>query len=228
VAGRRGGDVAQQAEAAIRHIGTHAIPICLELMKTGVSPIKVKLLELVPGSWLDRLHVPRLHEYRLAIYNRRHLGAWGFVALGERAKPAVPALIALLSDKDQDTRYVAVFALGNLGPAAREALPGLIECLKDPDYNLRGLVAKSLGEIHQEPERVVPLLTDMLKRYRVDRQWVPPELVIGSLGQFGAQAKPAVPILVGLLSDPDPYFRSAATNALRKIDPEAAAMAGVE
>ena len=46
--------------------------------------------------------------------------------------------------------------------------------------------------------------------------------------QFGAQAKPAVSTLVGLLDDREQDIHSAATNTLRHINPEAAAKAGVE
>jgi HEAT repeat protein len=48
------------------------------------------------------------------------------------------------------------------------------------------------------------------------------------LGRFGADAHQAVPALVGLLSDANPFVRDAVSNALKEIDPEAAAKAGVK
>jgi HEAT repeats len=230
MAGQGGGDVGQQAEAAIRNIGTNALPLCLQLVKTKESPIKVKLLTLVPGPWLDGFHVPGLAEYRNEINRRREVGAHGFFVLGKQAKAAVPALIGLMSDKDHETRSVAVRTLGGLGPAASGAVPELIEYLKDPDDTIRAEAAESLGVIHQEPERVVPLLMGMLleKPRPGLPHWFVTFSAIGSLGSFGVQARPAVPLLVGLLSDPDPGIGSAATNALRQIDPEALAKAGVQ
>jgi HEAT repeat protein len=45
---------------------------------------------------------------------------------------------------------------------------------------------------------------------------------------LGEKAKPAVPALVELLKSEDAYVRSAASAALKRIDPEAATKAGVE
>jgi HEAT repeat protein len=48
------------------------------------------------------------------------------------------------------------------------------------------------------------------------------------LGNFGPNAQQAIPALLQLLSDLDVAVRFTATNALKKIDPEAAAKAGVK
>jgi hypothetical protein len=219
----------QQAEAAIQHIGTNAAPIYLQLMASRESPLAVKLLTLASQPWLARFHVQGVAEYRKKLDMRKSLGAYGFIALGAKARPFVPALIALNSDKDQRTRYLAVFALRCLGPAASEALPEMIECLKDPDFTIRCEAATGVGEIHQEPERSVPILMGFIEKYRTDRiHWFPSYDAIRSLSKFGVQAKPAVPMLIGLLSDPQQGIREAATNTLRNIDPDAAAKSGVK
>jgi hypothetical protein len=59
-----GGDLDQQAEAALQHIGTHAAPIYLQMMTVRESPLKVKLLTLVQKPWLAPFHVPSVVEYR--------------------------------------------------------------------------------------------------------------------------------------------------------------------
>ena len=85
-----------------------------------------------------------------------------------------------------------------------------------------------LGQIHQRPDLVIPILVETLakpqsppntQRIRTD--------AIRALRRLGAEAKPAVPTLAALLSDADAAIRSAATNALKHIDPEAAARAGI-
>jgi HEAT repeat protein len=53
-------------------------------------------------------------------------------------------------------------------------------------------------------------------------------LAAQGLGWYGAEARQAVPVLVPLLNDPYRFARVAATNALKKIDPKAAAKAGVK
>jgi HEAT repeat protein len=49
-----------------------------------------------------------------------------------------------------------------------------------------------------------------------------------ALGEFGNNGKPAVAPLIGLLSEGNQEARKAATNALKAVDPEAAARAGVK
>ncbi len=51
---------------------------------------------------------------------------------------------------------------------------------------------------------------------------------IAALIPFGSKAKPAVPALIRALSDPEASVREAARRALEKIDPKAAAEAGVK
>ncbi len=120
-------------------------------------------------------------------------------------------------------RENAIFASRNLGPVAYDALPSLINCLQDPYPAVQFEAILSLGEIHQEPERVIPLLVGYV-------EMKDPSVCIGalySLLKFGSAAKPAVPSILKLLNSADPGVRSMATNALRTIDPEAAAKAGV-
>ena len=137
----------------------------------------------------------------------------------------IAALIALLNDKHPDVRYVSVFALRCLGPVASDALPSLIKCLDDPEFTVQDDAVMGLGTIHQEAERVVPILIQFIEKHRTDQ--ILYRDAIDSLRMFGAQAKPAVPTLVGLLDSREENIRSAATSALKQIDPEAAAKAGV-
>jgi hypothetical protein len=222
-------DLEQEAEAALQHIGTNAVPIYLQMMTAKESPLKVKLLTRLPKTWLVRFHVPRVDEYSAHIVLGKSLGASGIMVLGTQAKPFIPDLIVLTSNQDMITRRLAVAVLSQLGPAAKAALPEMIKCLQDPDDTIRGLAATGLGEIHQEPERSVRILMDFIEKYRTDRvNWHPIADAVGSLAEFGAQARPAVPMLIGLLNDPQEGIRDAATNALRDIDPDAAVKAGVQ
>jgi HEAT repeats len=217
---------ATRAQEAIRRIGTNAVPLCLRLIKTRESAAKVKLFRLVPASWLDRLHIPGLNQYRDYILRCQDLGVDGFEALGEEAKPAVPALVGLLREKDGQTRHVAMFALIRLHAMATEALSELTKCLKDPDPFVRADAIETLGGIDAEPERVVPVLVAVLEAHANNREdWYPTHAAINVLSSFGASAKGAVPFLNVLLDDPKPEVRVAATNALEQIDPEAAGKA---
>ncbi|MGO8925638.1 MAG: HEAT repeat domain-containing protein [Limisphaerales bacterium] len=219
----RGGELEKQAETAIRQIGTNAIPPYLSIITTRESPLKLKLLALVPKRWLDRFHLRSVYDYRF-------LGSYGLIALGAEAKPAVPVLIALLNIReDPGVRLTAVLTLRSLDPVACDAVPALIKCLQDPDFTVRSDAIFGLGELHQDPDRVIPILVEFLDKPQNPQQSVAlRDRALGSLRQFGPQAKSAIPSLLRLLNDEHEILRWEATNALRVIDPEAAAKAGVE
>jgi HEAT repeat protein len=80
----------------------------------------------------------------------------------------------------------------------------------------------ALNRPHSQPELAGPMLIKNLNRTNADVS-----NTIMALGQFGEQAKPAVPALLELLNDPDEIVRSLATYNLKQIDPETAAKVGV-
>lgn len=121
-------------------------------------------------------------------------------------------------------RVAALEALGQIGPLAKATIPDLIKVLKGKDLTPRPATALALGRIRSEPETVIPLLVALLD----DPQDGVPENAVEGLGQLGSLSKPLVPKLLPLLKAPDKDRRHAASIALRQIDPEAAAKAGVK
>jgi HEAT repeat protein len=114
-------------------------------------------------------------------------------------------------------------AMGNIGPAARDAVPALLRNATNGDSSLRWHASNALAAIGAEPGRVVPVLTNALQ----DENSRPSAAF--ALGEFGPSAKPAASLLIALLKSPqDRTDKSIYTNALKKIDPEAAAQAGVK
>jgi hypothetical protein len=216
----RKGELEAKAENAIRQIGTNAIPTCLRIIATRDSPL-LKLVSRFPERWQP--------FYRLSTPEYQFQGAYGLIALGADAEPAVPALIAMLNDSHAEVKYAAVFALSSLGSLAEDALPSLIECLRPDEFAWQGGGILGLGEVHQEPQRVVRALVQLLDNPRNPQQTqrIHANVIMG-LREFGAQAKPAVPSLLRLLNDADEGIRGQVTNALLTIDPEAAARAGVK
>jgi HEAT repeat protein len=154
---------------------------------------------------------------------------WNFAAqeefsvLGTNAQSAVPALIEIVNQNiSRHSQISAVEALGNIGPSAKEAVPALLGWTTNGDWLVRFSAIESLGKVGAEPDRVVPVL---LNAFLHD-----PDVKIvaaTALGEFGANAKPAVPALLEYFSAPDAATNRIA-NALKAIDPEAAAKAGVK
>ncbi len=71
--------------------------------------------------------------------------------LGSAARPAVPGLVATLTDAAAPVRTMAIVTLGHIGADAREAVSALSDVLlEDQEPSLRGRAAAALGQIGGE------------------------------------------------------------------------------
>jgi HEAT repeat protein len=135
---------------------------------------------------------------------------------------ALDLLGDLVRDVDEEAAVRAAEALANVGPEARGAVPSLEEALEDWRAGLRVKAAWALWEVSGQAETVLPVLLAALEHpdeeVGEDAAW--------TLGKMGPAAREAVPLLLDLLHDEESF--SWAGDALKKIDPEAAARAGVE
>ena len=72
-------------------------------------------------------------------------GAFGLGLLGDKAKPAVPALTKALGSPDTLVRQQAALSLGQIGDAG--AVPALAKALGDKEWTIRRQAAAALGAI---------------------------------------------------------------------------------
>ena len=122
-------------------------------------------------------------------------------------------------------RVQAITELGSLGALAKPATPALMKALKRKDDLLCGPAAEALVKVQADPELVIPALLECL----VDPEGHGRPDVVEALGEFGPKAKAAVPNLVKLLADRSSKdIIRAVPQALRRIDSEAAAQAGIK
>jgi len=112
-------------------------------------------------------------------------------------------------------RAEAAENIGELGPGAKSAVPALVQALKGSDMIVHEEAIRALGKIHSEPEVMIPLLMGYL-----DDENLNDEAAL-ALANYGSLAKAAVPKIIPLLHAPDKDAQAAATEALKKIDPEA-------
>jgi len=213
-----------EAEAAIRVIGTNAVPFLLDRLQTEESILKRSARQIFPVTWHARL---RLRDNS---GESRRTGAHGLAALGTNAGMAVPKLIEIArTHPEEDGRYVAVFALRTLGEAAEPAIPFFIDCLTNQTAIIRDEAIVGLGSVQRQPEIVLPILIRYLAAAKTSPHTFEIADTLGVLGyKFGSAAKAAVPDVLFLLTHADSYVRESATNCLLQIDEEAAAKAGVQ
>ena len=98
---------------AIRQIGTNALPFLLKWLQSQPTPFEEKV-----SAWLAPLHIDPSYQKS----KRLDEAVLGFWALGEDAKPAIPALISLVDSTNNLDRLWALEALGAIGNAALPAL----------------------------------------------------------------------------------------------------------
>jgi len=119
---------------------------------------------------------------------------------------AVPPLLKLAVDRDEEVRLFACVMLGSIKDAA--AVPGLVAALSDADTNVRHAAATSLGQIGSQA--AVPRLVEALRGE--------PWLQYPALHALGEIADPrAAPALVELLEDE--LLRGPALDALARLAP---------
>ena len=83
----------EQAAKVIHQIGTHSLPILIEMLRSKDSWIDVKLIQLASKQSLVKLNFTSEKE-------RRSLAILAIQELGLAARPALPALIELLNHPD--------------------------------------------------------------------------------------------------------------------------------
>jgi HEAT repeat protein len=150
----------------------------------------------------------------------RHEALLALERIGPAAKDAVPTLIAATASEDQLVRHGAIHALGAIGPAADAASPMLLRAMDDDDVVISVAAAWAFARIFPEDDgnlrmRVVPTLIEALncRDEHTCGEAVP------ALGDVGP---PAIPTLIGLLTNTDAPIRVRACNALAEMGPQAA------
>jgi len=143
---------------------------------------------------------------------------------------SAPVLTNLLMSTNPTTRYRAADALST-APAHPSvevmARTALLNALHDPDRGLRITAASALGmsvgisAAHRDA--VIPALVEALS----DPEPSVRGNAANSLGNYGTNARVAVPQLLKLLQDTNSFPQQAGAGSLLRIDPAAATAAGV-
>jgi hypothetical protein len=201
----------EQAIAAIRQIGTNALPVALELCQAKDPWFKIKWEE-----WT--------HHYNFPALDKRYEGANIIWALGPVTKPIVPDLVRLLQSPDRNIVEDLMLALPGAGT---NAIPPLIELLNSADKNVRLRAAIALGDFFRpkippnesggslivagsedfrsQAGAAVPVLLEYLERRDID--YVTHIRIIRALGLIKEDVAVVVPILIRHIQNDADWMR---------------------
>jgi HEAT repeat protein len=239
------GQINSRAERAIRQIGTNALPFLVADLCDEDSPHKLALMEWY-NKWSSRkirfkTFADRRGPVLMAFYVLGNAGK-----LGPAAKPFLPSLGKLL-DRQPDK---AAFALMYIGA---ESTPYLTDALTHTNWLVRTWAAVALAKLNLEvPKRGlnsgttlslyscqpvfwpffsysaddIPAFMTNLKSTNAVVRAATAEATIEL--QDPSWNRRLVPALLPLLRDDDLRVRNAASQALKRIVPEAATKAGVK
>jgi len=233
-----------QSAAAVREIGTNALPTLLHWMIRPERGLKGKIV-----TWANDGRIPFLARRALAPVHpksyRPDLAILAFRVLGREAEGAVPSLVQMLQ-APANGRW-AVMALCAVGPGGSAALEEAFPTIGDgvqranliiqlehgitPElerhyapFLAQRLAQDSHAAVRMSAARVLGTLTNSgavavpaLAQALQDRDGGVRRTASTSLGQFGPAATSAVVSLRAALNDPNPQVRVDAARALRSI-----------
>jgi hypothetical protein len=130
-------------EGAVRHIGLDALPILTKMLRAKDGLFKQQLVALSRRFPFIPLHPRSAAENHM-------MALLGFKILGPIAQPAVPALIQLLEDRENDDAILASMALARIGPCAQDSVPALTRNLGHPNALVRLTATNALRQISRE------------------------------------------------------------------------------
>src|SRR5262249_20777303 len=108
------------------------------------------------------------------------------------------------------------------------AVPVLVELLRDDHWEVRSSAAMVLARLGPASKPAIPLLIEIVQT-ESGTGWkrAAKADAVEALGAIGPEAREAAPALAPLLHQPDQVLRLKAAEALRRVDPEAAAREGI-
>jgi hypothetical protein len=182
----------EEADRALRAVGTNAIPTLLSMIAAkDPPPLALKILAWAQNRpWIS-------YQYHGA-FERNQEALYAFKTLGTNAASAVPALAKIYVKKvTWSSKNCAAGALGSIGSAAQPVLPVLLHDFTSTNKQERFDAVSAVMSIGGDPDLVLPALMSAAKDPDVDVRW---NALVG-LSIYGHRARVAVPMLLDELGD---------------------------
>jgi HEAT repeat protein len=143
--------------------------------------------------------------------------------MGPAASEASPALLAVLEDPEASVRAASADALAQI-PLTESLRAALTKALDDKDVLVQLSAVHALARDEQAIPACLPVLRKAFKNEELSIRVRAANI---SADFTGPHARSAVPLLVEALEDEQRQVQGAVARALKKIDPKAAAKAGI-
>ncbi|MDB6109188.1 MAG: domain containing protein [Pedosphaera sp.] len=196
--------------AALQQMGTNAIPCLRRLLKAKDSRLKARLIAFANKQRWVRIHITPADD-------RHRRAALATFCLGPRGSPLMPEIMGLFRSGDYQTSFTMAETLGRIGYCNPETLPALLAALNEPPNTPPGL--------HDRAAFALLCLSQCMEIVNVDRP--------DAFHEPGYKAE--VPVLLKALNAPADMplclgvtLKPCCGGILKRIDPEAAAKAGVK
>jgi hypothetical protein len=200
------------AVAAIRAMGTNAVPRLLKGLSHSYSPGRERLYRTANFLLHDQIGIRKkaiIDPYTLGC----NTALRGFEALGPLGSNALPKLNLLLNSPDS-IGSVAACCMGSIGP---QSLPYFIQTLKNGSPTARYHALRGIGELRTNSSPAFPYVVQCLGDTNRVREGSIRNHAIYLLGQMPGQAVAALPILTPLLTDPDSDVCMIAAQAMKNL-----------
>jgi HEAT repeat protein len=150
--------------------------------------------------------------------------------INDETNAVVSISLEALTHSDPNVRVVAVRLLTDFCIEHRLILPEFEKMLESEDSFTRFYAARALLKFTTETSAALPVViaSGLDDHFTYYRNAEIRQLAAETLGEMGARARPVGPALLKAMNDGVEKVRLAATNALRKIDPETSAKSGVK
>jgi HEAT repeat protein len=214
-------DRPEEADTAVRAIGTNALPILIEWAEFQLPAWRFRLFKLYT-KFPSPLRHPSIASFiaddkkRVRAYN----SVFGFQVLGTSAASAAPELARFLNDKRNPERETAALALAHVG--GPDSLAPLLAAVQDkttPDIQ-RALVARAISHLNYRGPDLSNAVPVMIACLQESNRYVP-SLAATALGNFLLEADQCVPALIKALESDDYRVRRNAIRSLGEFRREA-------
>jgi len=219
---------AEEAMSELAELGpaaSDAVPVLMQALTRPGDPEDLRSLRMNAGFALGHMGEKAVKPSIEALsHDEREVRFYAVQALGlngAKARPAIPHLLQMLEDADENLRGNLAESLGRIGDERGEVAAALVKLLDDQESSVRASAVQGLGHLGGPAKPAVPALIKLLKD-EGQESYVRGHAAT-ALGKIGPVTEEVIPALIETLQTEDAHVRGVAAYALYLIGAEAEA-----